>query len=121
MLSSKSFILIQDLFSSVQIVPSHSLNHPSEEILKSKRSENFRRPPGTHTCRGSPLIKLNLLNEPKLTKGTRMSLVAIFMIVVLYKKCSENIFKFHRKTPVLESFVNKVFWPIACNFIKKGP
>ena len=59
---------------------SNRQNHSSEEILKNRRSENFRRSPGTHTYRGLPLIKF-VMNEPKLTKRTPMS---------LWKKCSKK-------------------------------
>ena len=33
--------------------------------------------------------------------------------------CKKGVFKFHRKTPVLESFFNNVGGLQACNFIKK--
>ena len=48
------------------------------------------------------------------------------------KMCSRKFHKIHRKTPVPETFLNKVaglrpatlfkkwLWPRACNFIKKG-
>ena len=36
------------------------------------------------------------------------------------KSCSLKFRKFHRKTPVLESLLNKVAGLQACNFIKKG-